>query len=154
MLLFALPSVVFLCPCGGLSFITGAAAAGNNPPVAEAGLGVMAYVGDKVILNGESSSDIDGQTITYTWTQLSGSPVALVDPNTAKPSFVVDAPGTLRFQLVVNDGALVSAPDTVAIVVPDRELLPLGDDGGCATAPGPAWAWLAGAVCLVLRRRT
>ena len=154
MLSFAHTSGVLPCPSGGVSFIRSAAAAGNNPPVAEAGLGVMAYVGDKVILNGESSSDIDGQTLSYTWTQLSGTPVALVDPDTTKPSFEVVAPGTLRFQLVVNDGALVSVPDTVAIVVPDRELLPLGAERGCTSARGPAWAWLAGAACLIFRRRS
>lgn len=153
MLLFALTHLLLLRPSGGLLLIGTASAVGNNPPVAEAGLGVMAYVGDTVILNGEASNDVDGQAITYTWTQLSGPPVALVDPNTAKPSFEVEAAGTLRFQLVVNDGALVSEADSVAIVVPDRELVPLGDKSGCASAPGPAWAWLAGAACLVLRRR-
>lgn len=125
---------------------------GAHPPVAEAGLGVFAYVGDTVILNGEASSDPDGQTLAYAWTQVSGPPVALADATSAKPSFVVEEPGDVRFQLIVSDGGLTSSPDTVAVVVPDREAQPLGSNGGCATGAGPAWIGLL-ALPLVARRR-
>ena len=46
-------------------------------PVAVAGKGVMAYVGDTVILNGTGSNDADGTALTWQWTQTSGAPVAL-----------------------------------------------------------------------------
>lgn len=124
---------------------------GNQAPVAEAGLGVMAYVNDTVILNGQGSSDPDGQPLTYAWTQQSGPPVALTGGDTDRPSFVVEAPGTLRFQLIVTDGSLASSPDEVAVVIPDRERRPLGDSG-CASAPGGA-GWLGVLVGLALLRR-
>lgn len=128
-----------------------AAMPGNQAPVAEAGLGVMAYVNDTVILNGQGSSDPDGQPLTYAWTQLSGPPVALTGADTDRPSFLVEVPGTLRFQLIVTDGSLASSPDSVSVVIPDRERRPLGD-GGCATVPGGA-GWLGALVGLALLRR-
>lgn len=131
-----------------------AALADGQAPVAEAGLGVMAYVGDTVILNGTGSADPDGANLGYTWTQVGGPPATLVDPTTAKPSFEVPAPGTFRFSLVVSDGTLASPPDTVAIVVPDPSAVPLGEtQGGCATVPAaPGLAGLLG-LALVRRRR-
>ena len=123
-----------------LSLVVPAARAegGANPPVSEAGLGVFAYVGDTVILNGEASSDPDGQPLSYAWTQTSGPPVALVDATSARPSFVVTDPGTVRVQLIVSDGALYSGADSVAVIIPDREAQPLGEDGGCASAGAPS----------------
>lgn len=126
---------------------------GANAPVAEAGLGVFAYVGDTVILNGTASSDPDGQTLTYAWTQTSGPPVALADATTDSPSFVVTEPGTIRVQLIVSDGGLTSAPDSVAVIVPDREAQPLGA-GGCATAGAPSWLAVAGVAAALSRRRS
>lgn len=125
----------------------------QTAPVAEAGLGVYAYVGDRVILNGEASYDPDGSPITYAWTQISGPPTALADATTAAPSFAVEQPGTVRFQLLVSDGSMTSTPDTVAVVIPDRELRPLGSEGGCATTPAASAPWLGLLAALLLRRR-
>lgn len=137
---------------GALSGAAPAAAMpGNQAPVAEAGLGVMAFVNDTVILNGQGSSDPDGQPLTYAWTQLSGPPVALTGADTDRPSFLVEAPGTLRFQLIVTDGSLASTPDEVSVVIPDRERRPLGDSG-CASVPGGA-GWLGVLAGLALLRR-
>lgn len=134
-----------------LFLVTSALAAA---PVAEAGLGVMAYVGDTVILNGSASSDPDGAALTYTWSQVSGPPVTLKRGDTDKPEFVVDAAGTLRFELVVNDGTENSVPDGVAVVVPDRAALPAGEDaGGCSSAPSPAGAGLVVVAAALLGRR-
>lgn len=123
-------------------------------PVAEAGLGVMAYVGDTVILNGSASSDPDGSPLIYTWTQVSGAPVELRRGDSSKPEFVVDAPGTLRFELVVSDGLETSAADGVAVVVPDREALPAGESpGGCHTSPAAPTALGVALAALLARRR-
>lgn len=111
-----------------------AAHASGNAPVAEAGLGVLAFVGDTVELNGTGSTDPEGDELAFTWTQVGGPPVELGGAMTAKPKFSVTDPGTFRFQLVVNDGTADSPVDDVAVVVAYRSLS--GDDGGCAVVPG------------------
>lgn len=138
-----------------LLFLAAIARADGQPPVAEAGLGVMAYVGDTVVLNGSASADPEGAPLTWDWSQTSGPPVELKKADTEKPSFKVTAPGTVRFQLVVSDGTLVSEPDSVAVVVPDPSALPLGEEpGACAHAPGaPVGAAVLALLCLAARRR-
>src|SRR5262249_58878309 len=85
----------------------------NQAPVAMIGGGnVTVKEGAIVTLDGSVSYDPDGDSITYAWTQLSGTAVTLVGANTAKPSFT--APNlfpdgnpalstTLTFQLTVTD---------------------------------------------------
>lgn len=111
-----------------------AAHASGTAPVAEAGLGVLAFVGDTVELNGTGSTDPEGDELAFTWTQVGGPPVDLGGAMTAKPKFSVTDPGTFRFELVVNDGTSDSPADEVAVVVAYESLS--GDEGGCAVAPG------------------
>lgn len=126
----------------------------SAPPNAVAGKGVLAYVGDTVILNGTGSNDPDGATLSYQWAQTSGPPVALEGAVSAEPRFVVDLPGTLRFQLIVGDGTEFSAPDTVAVVIPDTEARPLGDEAtGCATGSGNGFGLAAAFLGLGFLRR-
>lgn len=127
--------------------------AAGSAPVAEAGLGVLAYPGDTVVLNGTASSDSDAEPLAYHWTQTLGAPVSLQDGPTAEPSFIVPAAGPYTFELVVSDGTLDSTPDSVSFYAPDREQTPDGTSG-CATVPGVAgWALSAFAVGFVVRRR-
>lgn len=129
------------------------ALAAGTAPVAEAGLGVLAYPGDTVVLNGTGSNDVDGENLAYTWTQTIGAPVDLQDGATPEPSFIVPAAGPYAFELVVNDGTLESAADSVSLYAPDRELQPDGESG-CAVAPGAASLALAtAAMGLALGRR-
>lgn len=125
------------------------AAAGGEPPVADAGLGLLAYVGDTVALNGTASRDPEGASLGYTWAQSGGPDVGIKNGDEAQPSFTVEAPGTYRFTLVVNDGYQDSAPDTVEIVVAHTSFG--GEaEGGCAHAAAvPWWAWVG----LVAARR-
>ena len=90
----------------------------NNPPVAEAGADQSALVGATVTLDGSASSDVDGDGLTYAWslTGLSlGSTATLSDAAAVKPTFVVDLSGTYVVQLIVSDGMVDSAPDSVSI---------------------------------------
>ncbi|NOT44078.1 MAG: hypothetical protein HOP14_05680, partial [Acidobacteria bacterium] len=89
----------------------------NTAPVADAGADDTVLVGDVVILNGSASSDVDGDPLTFSWslTVPPGSTAALDDPALVSPRFTVDVPGAYVAQLIVNDGALDSAPDTVML---------------------------------------
>jgi FtsP/CotA-like multicopper oxidase with cupredoxin domain len=90
----------------------------NLPPVADAGPAQSVTIGDTVTLDGIGSSDPDLDTLTYLWS-LTSKPIdslaALSDPTDVGPTFVADVAGDYVVQLVVNDGALDSDPDTVTI---------------------------------------
>jgi Bacterial Ig domain/K319L-like, PKD domain len=91
---------------------------GNRPPVANAGPDQTAPIGGTVTLNGSTSTDPDGQPITYAWSFVSrpqGSTATLADPTTVGPTFSLDREGDYVVQLIVSDGTLTSAPDTVQI---------------------------------------
>ncbi|OGI20749.1 MAG: hypothetical protein A3B68_09440 [Candidatus Melainabacteria bacterium RIFCSPHIGHO2_02_FULL_34_12] len=75
-----------------------------------------------VILNGSTSSDPDGDILTYIWTQTSGPSVILTRADTSKPSFTspnVTSSTTLKFKLKVSDGAL-SHESTVTVIATNR----------------------------------
>lgn len=100
----------------------------NTAPVADAGPDQSVTVGDPVDLDGTGSSDVDLDGLTYAWTMIgrpAGSVAELSNPATARPGFTPDLSGDYGVQLIVNDGELDSAPDTVDITV---------------TAPTYAWS--------------
>ena len=90
----------------------------NDPPVADAGPDQTALQGSTITLDGSSSSDIDGDTITYNWTFISvptGSTATLSDSSIVNPTFTADLIGTYEVRLIVNDGTVNSAPDTIVV---------------------------------------
>ena len=90
----------------------------NTPPVAEAGPDQSGRVGNAITLDGSGSSDVDGNLLTYDWnliTRPTGSTAMLNDPGAVKPTFFIDKAGTYVGRLVVNDGTVDSAPDTVKV---------------------------------------
>jgi hypothetical protein len=92
----------------------------NRTPVAQAGPDRDVTVGEWVTLDGRNSSDPDGNLSTYLWTLVSapvGSIAALDNPTSVAPTFRPDLPGAYSIVLVVNDGQLDSAPDTVLVTV-------------------------------------
>jgi hypothetical protein len=108
----------------GVGFIS-AQAQTNNPPVANAGPDQTVNEFSTVRLDGTASSDLDNDPITYSWTQIAGTPVAISGANTAQPTFTAPhqpprAQETLRFSLRVTDSfGASSAPDSVDVTVQD-----------------------------------
>ncbi len=91
---------------------------GNSPPVAQAGPDQTVQVGMTVQLDGADSTDVEGNLLTYRWTILSqpaGSNASLSDITGIMPMLVIDTPGIYTLQLIVNDGTVVSDPDSVTI---------------------------------------
>ncbi len=90
----------------------------NAAPVANAGPDQTVALGAKVLLDGRSSLDPEGSPLAYAWSLTSrpaGSTAALDNTSLSSPSFTADKPGNYVAQLIVNDGSLSSAPDTVVV---------------------------------------
>jgi hypothetical protein len=93
-------------------------------------------VGDNVVLDGTPSTDPEGDTLAFTWTQLldeGGVPVNLRDADTAVASFTAPvSDGPLFFQLLVDDGVNESLPFIVRVDIDPIVNLPptvvLADD--------------------------
>jgi hypothetical protein len=108
----------------------------NTPPVAHAGPDQTARPGDTIQLDGSGSTDADGDPLSYRWDlqqRPNGSQAALSAPDAVMPSFVIDLPGDYVAALVVNDGALDSAPDTVTVSVSNSA--PVANAGPDQTVP-------------------
>ncbi len=94
----------------------------NSPPVANAGANQMVQVGSTAQLDGSHSTDVDGDTLTYSWTissAPSGSTATLSDSHAVEPTLHVDLLGNYVVQLIVNDGVTNSTPATVTISTND-----------------------------------
>jgi hypothetical protein len=92
---------------------------GGEPPVADAGENQTVTAGDKLTLNGDGSSDYEGE-VTYQWTQTAGDEVKLHDAETDTPAFTAPfGPQKLTFKLTVTDRGGQTDSDTVTVTVKD-----------------------------------
>ena len=102
----------------------------NMPPVAIAGVDQTVHVGALVVLNGSSSTDPDGDPLSYAWTIIykpSGSTVTLSPPDMVWSSFTPDMVGAYEFELVVTDNKGASSADRV--IISADNLAPVADAG-------------------------
>jgi hypothetical protein len=103
----------------------------NRAPTAVL-LSPTAAPGKMTILDGSGSSDPDGDTLSYQWTQLSGPTVAITPSAPGLGQFQAPStPVTLVFALTVSDGEAVSisVSVTVNVTVVTNPLPPNGAPG-------------------------
>jgi surface antigen len=102
----------------------------NRPPVADAGPDQTVQVGSTVQLDGSSSSDPDGDPLTFYWRFTSrprGSIARLSNYRIVNPTFIADKAGDYLLELRVNDGRRGRATDQVKITA-KTHITPLIDD--------------------------
>ena len=119
----------------------------NTTPVANAGPDQTAAAGTTITLNGSGSTDVDGNKLTYDWSIVSvptGSLATFSNPTAAKPTFVADKAGQYVAQLIVNDGTVNSAPDTVIIATTGANTAPVASAGPDQTVPADSTVQLDG----------
>lgn len=132
----------------------------NAPPIAYAGADQIVSRNALIQLDGTGSSDPNNDPLTYNWSIVSqpgGSTAQFDDPNSPSPTVPADKEGEFVFRLVVDDGRLDSAPDTVVVTVvnnppaanagPDRNVAPgvlvILDGSGSSDSNGDllAYSW-------------
>ena len=106
----------------------------NRLPTANAGDDVSTTVGEILILDGSSSTDTDGDVLSYNWSIIErplNSQTTIQNPTSINPFFEVDAYGEYIIQLQVFDGSASSDPDVVIInAVEPSVALDLRTDNG------------------------
>ncbi|HAQ20840.1 MAG TPA: hypothetical protein DCR40_16650 [Prolixibacteraceae bacterium] len=102
----------------------------NKAPVANAGPDQTVNEGAIVSLDGSTSSDPDGNPLTYKWTAPAG--ISLSSTTVAKPTFTapeVTINTSYTLSLIVNDGLADSPTDQVVITVKQVNKLPVANAG-------------------------
>ena len=92
----------------------------NMAPVANAGIDQNVESSSLVNLNGNGSSDANGDVLTYNWvieTAPATSSAALANNDSIAPSFTPVVDGDYIISLTVNDGIVNSTADSVIIAV-------------------------------------
>lgn len=93
----------------------------NLSPVADAGPDQNVTEGAWASLNGSNSTDPNGDGLTFSWSQVKGSPVVIQDPSAVRTEFQAPSVGpegeTLVFQLTVMDPGGLSSSATCLVNV-------------------------------------
>ena len=100
----------------------------NHQPIAIAESDQLMNPGSLAILNASESYDQDGEIETYSWTQLSGSPINIEFSDSVFAQFVVPEGGPVDVELVVVDNEGKSGKDSVRVVVNQPPISNAGGD--------------------------
>lgn len=106
--------------------VTITATKANAAPIALAGSDQTVVAGDLVNLDGSSSYDDDGDSLSYQW-QFADKPSAsqsvLSDTGIATPNFTADLPGKYSLQLTVSDGVASAIAQVIITATPKEYTL-------------------------------
>ena len=101
----------------------------NRPPIPNAGTDQTVLKNTFVTLDASLSSDPDLDTLSFEWSQVSGSAVTLTAASTATPTFTPPTSSVYAFEVSVTDGNGGSATDTVDVEATNRPpVANAGDD--------------------------
>ncbi len=108
----------------------------NTPPVASAGTDQTAVVGESVTLDASGSTDADGDTLSFEWTQTAGPAATLSSSSEPQVQVTLPAAGFYDFTVTVADGrgGTDSASVRVAVRDPTHNTPPLASAGADQTA--------------------
>jgi subtilisin family serine protease len=105
----------------------------NPIPIADAGVDQNVNEQSPVTLDGTTSNDPEGETISFSWSQTLGPAVSLDNPSDSTPSFTTPTvfdTTELIFSLVVNDSLSNSVTDFVSVFVSNTiNEIPIADAG-------------------------
>jgi MYXO-CTERM domain-containing protein len=128
----------------------------NRIPTASARVVSGGVAGQTVVLDGTESSDLDGDKLTYSWTQTSGGAVQLTGANAGVATFTapaVAAQTTLGFELMVTDPSGETAKASVQVVIEPAPAAVKDSGCGCSSASGMELGLLSLAMLVIRRRR-
>ncbi len=90
----------------------------NKPPVANAGADItISQPANATQLNGNGSSDPDGNIVAYAWTKVSGPAATISQPAAAATPITGLTEGVYIFELVVTDNQGATAADRITVTV-------------------------------------
>ncbi|MCG8671315.1 MAG: PKD domain-containing protein [Pseudomonadales bacterium] len=117
-------------------YVSVTATTANIAPVANAGSDLSVNESSAIDLDGSASQDANDDGLNYQWRLMSappGSVAQLSNASSMVATFVPDALGDYQVELIVNDGALDSAADTLTINYQEGNLAPIANAGADQT---------------------
>ena len=112
----------------------------NAAPSARAGTNQSVLVASTVTLDGSTSTDSDGDPLSYRWTLVAtptGSNAVLSSATSPRPTLVADLAGSYTATLVVNDGKIDSLSSIVTVLASAGNAAPVARAGVArTTVPG------------------
>ncbi|MBT7454195.1 MAG: hypothetical protein HN796_09915 [Gemmatimonadetes bacterium] len=88
----------------------------NREPIADAGQSFQISLDEQIFVSGSASTDADGDSLSFEWSQTSGPGAILLNSNLSEVELVATSAGTYELKLVVSDGKETSE-DRIQIVV-------------------------------------